>query len=121
MSYNIEKRLAEPGEDDYRLERMEIEFAIPVYITIGQQQRFAELIEEICRAPMNTPEYGIHWQSGLGSKPKWSQADSRFLGRSVDPTAPETGEPSYDDSVFHFETSAREAYPEELARDKRDK
>jgi hypothetical protein len=48
--------------------------------------------------------------------PNFSQNDAFFLGKPVDPNAPESGEPTFDDSVFHLDTSAREAWPEELER-----
>lgn len=121
MSYDPTKRLAQPGEDDYQLERIEVEFAIPVFITIGQQQRLAELVEEIARAPMNTPINGVHWQSGAGSKPNWSRADAALLGKACAPDAPDTGEPTFDDSVLYFETSAREAHDSELQTPREDK
>ncbi|MDX1985004.1 MAG: hypothetical protein SFV51_32330 [Bryobacteraceae bacterium] len=114
MSYDPTTRIAEPGEDDYRLERIEVEFAIPVFITIDQQQRLADLIQEIATAPMNTPVNGVHWQSGGGSKPNWSRVDAALLGKTPAPDAPATGEPTFDDSVLYFETSAREAHPSEL-------
>ncbi len=108
MNYDPSIRKAPPGEDDNLVEKIEVEFAIPVFITGEQQHRLANLLEEIARAPKNTPVNGVHWQSGVGSKPSWSQYDAAFLGKQVDPNAPPTGEPTYDDSILHFETSARE-------------
>lgn len=49
----------------------------------------------------------------MGSKPIFSKADCRFLGKPVDPDAPESGEPTFDDEVLHIETAARTAYPTE--------
>ena len=115
MNYDPNIRLAEPGEDDLRVERIEVEFALPVFLTGKQQERLAALIQEICKAPMNTPANGLHWQSGIGSKPQWSQADALLLGKPVDPKSPATGEPKFDDAVLHFETSAREASRKELS------
>lgn len=45
--------------------------------------------------------------SGYGAKPQWSQADARLLGKAVDPAAPVSGEPTFDDEVLHIETTAR--------------
>lgn len=108
MAYDSQIREEKPGEDDIRAERIEVEFAIPVFITGDQFLRLAKLIEEIARSPKNTPVDGVHWQSGSGAKPHWSQFDAAFLGKTVDADAPPTGEPTFDDSVLYFETSARE-------------
>lgn len=114
MNYEPSKRQQPPGDDDHHVERIEVEFAIPVFLTIGQQSRLADLIEEIARSPKNTPVNGVHWQSGCGSKPSWSRTDAALLGKTPAPDAPDTGEPSFDDDVLFFETSAREAHPSEL-------
>jgi hypothetical protein len=37
----------------------------------------------------------------------------RILGKPVDLGAPETGEPTFDDSVFHIDCAARPLYPSE--------
>jgi len=108
MSYDSNIRQGEPGEDDIKIEKIEVDFAIPAFISGEQMHRLANLIEEIARAPKNTPVNGVHWQSGSGSKPQWSQFDAGFLGKKVDPKAPATGEPTFDDSILYFETSARE-------------
>lgn len=108
MNYDPAIRKAPPGEDDLKVERIEVEFAIPIFMTMDQQGRLADLIEEIARAPKNTPENGVHWQSGGGSKPQWSRFDAAFLGKRPAPDAPATGEPTFDDAVLYFETSARE-------------
>lgn len=114
--FDVEKRQAEPGEDDFPCERIEVEFYLPAYVTIDQQRRLSELLDEITRAPVNQPVGGVHWVAGMGSKPSFSQADQRFLGGAVDPDAPLTGEPTFDDTVLHFETFARERYPKEGER-----
>ena len=113
MNYDPNKRKADPGDDDLKVEAIQVDFALPVFIESNQQCRLADLLEEIARSPKNTPENGVHWQSGVGSKPNWSQADAMFLGKPVDTDAPEKGEPTFDDTVLYFETSARESSPEE--------
>jgi hypothetical protein len=85
---------------------IEVPFAVPVEPTREQAQRLAELIDEIARA--NAPDGCVHWLSGIGSKPNFSQADARFLGKTVDPDAPESGEPTFDDSILCMETYCRE-------------
>lgn len=93
---------------------IEVSFAIPVEITRDQERRLADLVEEIARA--NTPVGHAHWLCGQGSKPQYSQADARFLGKSINPDAPHTGEPSFDSSVLYFETYVRENWPESRPR-----
>lgn len=109
--YNPHVRLDEPGEDDCVVERIEMDFAIPVYLTHRHQRMLHDLAGEICDYPPNIPLAGVHWPSGYGSKPRWSKADVRFLGKDakqIDPDAPESGEPTFDDNhILFLETSAR--------------
>ena len=105
--YDPDFREGEPGDDDCRIERIEIDFAIPVWLSSEQQMELANLVQEIAKRLCNTPRGGVHWSFGMGAKPKFSQADQRFLGKLVDPDAPESGEPEFDNSVLYFETAAR--------------
>ena len=100
-------RCAPPGADDLPVRAIEVDFAIPVYVTLDQRRRLDDLLHEIASAPANQPVEGVHWVSGCGSKPRWSQTDARLLGKDVDPAAPVAGEPTFDDEVLHFETTAR--------------
>ena len=88
------------------IQRIEVAFAVPVRLTDDQEHRLTDLIAEIARA--NTPAGHSHWLFSHGTKPIWSQADAAFLGKPVDPEAPESGEPSFDDAVLYFETAVRE-------------
>lgn len=99
------------------VERVEIDFAIPVEITSDQHQRLAAIVQEIAKA--NCPDGWVHWASGFGDRPKWSKHDAEFLGKDADPDAPQSGEPTFEDSVYCIETSAREAWPGEIERKKR--
>lgn len=87
---------------------IEVSFAIPVELTDEQEHRLADLVQEIARA--NTPAGHVHWLSETGQKAILSQADQRFLGKPIDPNAPATGEPTFDDSVLSFATFCREDY-----------
>lgn len=107
MTYDPNIRQAEPGDDDSCCERIEIAFAIPVYLTPEDYRQLADFVQRIAKNPVNTPVNGVHWQSGHGAKPKWSLADQRIMGLPGDPDAPESGEPTFDDSILFFETSAR--------------
>lgn len=102
---NEPKRQADPHDDDVCVQRLEVEFAIPVYIPQSALRELDGLLSAIVRLKMNQLEGHAHWVSGYGSKPLWSQADARFLGKTPADDMPESGEPSFDDSVYHIETS----------------
>jgi len=101
-------RKQQPPDDCPPSEAIEIVFAIPVYLTRGQNSRLHALLDEIVKAPWNQVNGHVHWVSGYGCKPKWSKADCAFLGKPVDPDAPDSGEPTFDDTVYQIETSIRE-------------
>lgn len=108
MARNDEdERCAEFPEDGSTMHRLEVDFATPVFMTHDQDRRLHRLLTEVVQAPYNQPKDGIHWVSGYGSKPRWSQTDAAFLGKPADPQAPETGEPAFDDNVYAIETTAR--------------
>lgn len=88
------KRQGEPSLDDTLYERIEIEFAIPVYLTQDQQKRLNEFVLEILENPANEPENGVHWISSLGAKPFW-ESDQR---KSVE---------KWDENTLYFETSVK--------------
>ena len=104
----MSKRQAEPHEDDLLIQRIEIEFAIPVYLPQGAMRELDGLLSSVVRMKMNQLQGHAHWVSGCGSKPIWSQADALFLGKTPADDAPATGEPRFDDSVYHIETSCIE-------------
>jgi hypothetical protein len=99
------QREAEPHDDDVECQRIEIEFAIPVFIPQAALRELDGLLSSIVRLKTNQLKGHAHWVSGYGSKPLWSQADARFLGKTPADDAPAIGEPSFDDSVYHIETS----------------
>lgn len=101
------ERLAEPGEDDQVIQRFEVEFGMPVAITPEQQRKLHDVISEIIDSPVNQLKEGVHWLAGMGHKPSYSKADAAFLGKPVDPNAPDTGEPEYDRDTLFFESCAR--------------
>lgn len=97
--------------DMSKLSAIEVSFAIPVTLTRDQERRLTDLVQEIAKA--NEPAGHLHWLSGTGHKPNLSQADARFLGRTPDANAPESGEPTWDDTIFHMETYCRERFDNE--------
>ena len=101
------------ADDDMTILKIEAEFQIPVTVTQAQWRKIADLIGEILKNPGNCPEGCVHWLSGYGEKPLWSQADRRFLGLPPDPGAPKDGEPAWDDTVMHFSTTCRKKHPGE--------
>jgi hypothetical protein len=101
-------RCAEADDDDCLLDRIEINFAIPIYLSHSQQRRMHELIHEIVRDHKNQPKEGVHWLSMTGSKPNFSAVDCNLLGLKPGPNPPADGEePNYDALVLCFGSSAR--------------
>lgn len=96
--------------------RIEIVFPVGVDFPKGWEQRLAALVDEVCEAYEAEHPDRVMWPAGFGSSPCWSKADAAFLGISADPTAPDGGEPTFDDSTYQISVSEREAYPEEIAR-----
>jgi hypothetical protein len=110
---DMSDRLSSPPDDRTPIRAIEVSFSIPVWLNSDQEKRLHGLIDEITDSPWNTPVDGVHWLSGYGSRPHWSKADAAFLGREADPAAPESGEPTFDESVLHMETTAREFVSEQ--------
>ncbi|HVP10927.1 MAG TPA: hypothetical protein VMV94_07010 [Phycisphaerae bacterium] len=107
-AYDPAVRLAHcPDPDSTTLSRIEVNFRIPVEMTQEQQRHIIEAIDDIVDSPWNCPAEGVHWLAEMGAKPHWSRADSCLLGINPEPGAPTTGEPSFDDDVFHLATCAR--------------
>lgn len=102
------ERETEAHDDDVACQRIEIEFAIPVFIPPGALRELDWLLSGIVRMKMNQLKGYVHWVSGHGSKPLWSQADATCLGKTPASDAPASGEPRFDDSVYHIETSCIE-------------
>ncbi len=96
--------------------RIEIDFQLPVELTDKEMQWLDKFTRQIC--DRHQPEGWVYWPSGYGSRPNFSQVDSMFLGKPVDPDAPVSGEPTFDHSVYCISTCAREAWPEEIERDR---
>jgi hypothetical protein len=88
--------------------KIEIQFAIPVELTDSEIRMLGDLTQKI--AKRHEPPGYFHWSAGCGSKPHFSRADARFLGKEAEPDAPERGEPTFDDEVFCIETAIRQQY-----------
>jgi hypothetical protein len=85
----------DPSDDGFEVRRIEVDFAMPVEMTPTIQRILLEIVNGMARAT-ETPEI-VHWQSGCGSKPIWNEPE----------------EPTWDDSVYHVDTCARERYETE--------
>ncbi len=92
------------------LVRIELNFAIPIFLSRDHELRLAQLMEEITQAPINQPTQGVHWVAFNGCKLNFSDRDSALLGRSPSGAAdlPAAGEePTCQENVYCIETSAR--------------
>lgn len=107
-----------PDADAMEIRAIEISFAVPVQVTQRQQKLIHDMVSDIVDAPWNQFEDGVHWPAGSGSKPQWSKADAAFLGKRTNPNAPDSGEPTFDDSVFTIESDARGFVSEEERKKK---
>lgn len=108
---DVNDRCAEHAEDDCELTRIEINFAIPIYLAQNQQRRLIELMNEVVNDPKNEPKEGVHWLSFIGGKPSFSLVDNALLRRNSrpnDPPPPADGEePTCQDDVLCLESSCR--------------
>lgn len=98
------------------IRKIEIEFALPVELSTQEQMALDRLVGQIC--DRHCPDGWAFWPAGCGQKPIFSQADQRFLGKPVDPNAPESGEPEWDSSVYSIDCAARELSSAEIERRK---
>lgn len=114
------QRCAYPPEGSSQVERIEFEFDIAVQIDAEDYNALQDIFRRIVSKPFNQLRDGVHWYSGGGSKPKWSRRDAEVLGLEVDSDAPEEGEPSFDDSVLVFQSSAR-PYLDDKERQRKEK
>jgi hypothetical protein len=116
MPLDVERQ-AKPYDDDVYMERIEVEFALPVYVPTAALRELDGLLSSIIRLRRNQPVGGVHWISGYGAKPSWSQVDARLLGKTPASDAPLRGEPTWDENVYYIETTARPLHPKEEARE----
>jgi hypothetical protein len=105
---DLSERCAEcQDEDAMVIERFQVDFGIPCFMTHEQQRALHDAVSSIVDAPCNQPKHGVHWPAGAGSMPRWSKTDLAFMGKPADPDAPDSGEPTFDDTVFYIECCAR--------------
>jgi hypothetical protein len=90
------------------IQRIEVDFAIPVELTDDEMQTLCDMVQRI--AKRHQPEGFVHWQSGVGDKPIFSKTDCAIFGWDPQEGAKDSGEPDFDDSILHIETTCRERY-----------
>jgi len=93
------------------ISKIEVNFARTVDLTDSEMQRIHEIVNDAARRT-ETPEF-VHWAAGNGAKPNWSRTDCAIFGYVPTAESPESGEPTWDDSVFYIETATRERYDSE--------
>lgn len=86
-------------------------FKAEVEISDDDQRNLHGVLNRIC-AHYNDGHPGrVMWVFGYGSKPKFSQSDAIFMGKLPDPSSPEHGEPTWDESIYAIEIAERERHP----------
>ena len=108
---DVNDRCAEPDEDDCCLTRIEINFAIPTYLSQARQVRLIELMNELVDDLKNAPKEGVHWLGSIGGKMSFSLVDNALLRKHRHPDDPEPPadgeEPTCQDDVLCLESSCR--------------
>ena len=93
------------------ISKIEVSFARPVDLTHREMRIIDEIANDAARRT-ETPEF-VHWAAGNGCKPNWSKTDCKIFGYEPTADSPESGEPTWDDSVYFIETATRERYENE--------
>lgn len=93
-----------------KVQRIEISFPVPVNLPDGWERALDSLLGMVCEQYQRENPGRVMWPAGCGSKPSWSKQDAAFLGIQADRNAPDSGEPSFDDSVYFIEVAEREDY-----------
>jgi hypothetical protein len=93
------------------ISKIEVNFALPVDLTDSEMRIIRDIANDAARRT-ETPER-VHWAAGTGSKPNWSKTDCKIFGYEPTADSPESGEPTWDDSVYCIDTATRERYENE--------
>ena len=93
------------------ISKIEVSFARPVDLTDAEMHEIHNIVDDAARRT-ETDEF-VHWAAGTGCKPNWSKTDCKIFGHEPTPDSPESGEPTWDDTVFYIETATRERYDSE--------
>ena len=93
------------------VKKIEVNFAIPVELTQAEMQLIDTIANDAARR--TETDKVVHWAAGCGDKPNWSKTDCAIFGYEPTPDSPESGEPTFDSTIFCVETFARERYESE--------
>lgn len=93
-----------------KVSRIEVNFAEAVELPDGFEQVLCGLVDMACKQWERENPTMVMWPAGQGSKPLWSKADAAFLGVAATNSAPDSGEPEFDDTVYCIDVEAREDY-----------
>lgn len=99
----VHKRQAEPSLDDSLFQRIEMEFAIPVYVTADQMEMLHYIMKEICADPQNTPVGAQHAITSQGPKPLFSLTEVDI--NSGEKTIIQGSEKLWDEETLYFRSS----------------
>jgi hypothetical protein len=87
--------------------KIEVLFAVPVELAESERRQLRDMADAIARRHQAPGR--VHWASGCGSKPIFSQQDRGMVHPSLIGEKAH-GEPDWDDSIFFIETCEREDY-----------
>ena len=96
--------------DEAKIRRVEINFGAAVNLPDGWERALDGLVDMVCQQYKRENPTRTMWPDGHGCKPQWSKADAAFLGKTASPTAPDSGEPTWDDSVYCIDVTEQEDY-----------
>ena len=96
--------------DEAKIQRVEINFGAAVNLPDGWERALDGLVDMVCQQYKRENPTRTMWPAGHGCKPQWSKADAAFLGASAEAGAPDSGEPTWDDTVYCIDVTEREDY-----------
>lgn len=107
---NEDDRLAECKEEDaLYIESIQLEFAIPIYLTQAEQAELTVFFHDLIEKPYNQLKEGTHWHSFTGGRMSYSNVDAALLGKAPGPNPPPDGaEPDSDDTALVLESTCQE-------------
>lgn len=104
---DLSERL-QPPPDGITVEKIEVEFDIPVTLSSDQHRKLHALVTEIADSPWNQPKDGVLWFGFEGGRLNLSRVDAALMGKVPGPNPPPDGEePESDDTVLVLGVHAR--------------
>lgn len=94
--------------DGITIEKLEVEFEIPVTLSSAQHRKLHDLVNEIADSPWNQPKEGVLWFGFEGGRMTLSNIDAALMGHAPCADPPADGEePRTDDTVLVLGVHAR--------------